>query len=112
MGLRDWFQKKSAEQCRSNLNRGIPMFIEVCQRIGACREQHVHPSDRDVKERERLINMLLSNVASQMLPPEEIIAILDFWAYTNDERFGIYTRFHLTQLSLALRKQVEQYPQP
>lgn len=98
MGFLDWIQQKSSDKCRDNITRGIPMFVEVCQRIGACQERLVRPSDADVKEGQRLFDMLWLNITNKSLPPLEIVAIFEPWL-SRSERFSTYTYFQLHLLS-------------
>ena len=97
MGFVDWIQRKSADKCRDNITRGIPMFVEVCQRIGACQESFINPSKADVKEGKRLFDMLWLNITNKSLPTLDIVAIVQPWLSDSNE-FSAYTYFQINLL--------------
>jgi len=94
MGFFDWLQKKSSAKCRDNLTRGIPMFVEVCQRISASLEHQLHPSDIDASEAKRLFEMLWLNLMNSLLPWQERSALFEPWL-SNPQRFSPYTSLQL-----------------
>ena len=106
MGFLDWVQKKSSDKCRDNLTRGIPMFVEVCKRMDACEERKLSPSRADIKEAERLRDMLWVNAIGGPLPLDEVVKILNTWLNRPGE-IGAYAYVALKRLYEAAQAEMQ-----